>query len=76
MHKPMRKFIDFPVALRTLRQEKGMSQEYLACIAGLHRTHISLLECGKRSPSLVTIEKIAFAFGISTGDFVHKLQTR
>jgi len=76
MHTLMRKFIDFPVALRRLRQEKGMSQENLASIAGLHRTHISLLECGKRSPSLVTIEKIAFAFGISTSDFVHQLQNR
>ena len=70
----MGKFIDFPNALRSLRQERGISQECLANIAGLHRTHISLLECGKRGPTLLTIEKIAFAFGMRACDFVNYLQ--
>lgn len=70
----MRKLIDFPTELKKARQKKGFSQEELSNLAGLHRTHISLLECGKRSPSMVTIEKIAFAFGMRTWEFVKILE--
>ena len=53
-------------AVRTIRQDKKISQEELADLCGLHRTYISAVECGKRSISLDNIQKIAEALGIET----------
>lgn len=50
--------------LRKYRNASGLSQEAFASKAGLHRTYISALECGKRSIALDNIEKIADALGI------------
>ena len=50
--------------LRKYRNSSGLSQEAFANKAGLHRTYISALECGKRSIALDNIEKIADALGI------------
>lgn len=50
--------------LRKYRNASGLSQEAFANKAGLHRTYISALECGKRSIALDNIEKIANALEI------------
>ncbi|WP_340222149.1 helix-turn-helix domain-containing protein [Fusobacterium nucleatum] len=41
------------------RLEKKYSQEKLAELSNLHRTYISAIELGKKSPSLKTIEVLA-----------------
>jgi len=46
------------------RLKKGLSQEKMAEIAGLHRIYISAVERGKRSISLKNIERIANALGV------------
>lgn len=51
----------FPAALREARTEKGISQEELAARAGLHRTYISQVERGLKSPSLRSLSQIATA---------------
>jgi transcriptional regulator with XRE-family HTH domain len=51
--------------VRELRIKKGMSQEQLAEVSGLHRTYISSLELGKRNVSLINIHAIAKALGVS-----------
>lgn len=48
-------------AVRTIRQDKKISQEELADLCGLHRTYISDIELGKRNVSLENIDKIAYA---------------
>lgn len=53
----------FGNVLKRTREKKGISQEQLALDSGLHRTYISLIERGKRSPSLRTIERIVKALG-------------
>jgi len=55
--------------LRSLRKEAGISQEELAFRAKLDRTYVSSVENGKRNISIVNIEKIAKALGISVSDF-------
>jgi len=45
----------FGKVLKDLRLEAGYSQEKLALECGLDRTFVSMLERGKRQPSLTTI---------------------
>ena len=54
----------FAQVLRRLRQEKKFSQEKFAFEAGLHRTYVSQLERGLKSPSLETMGQIAKVLGI------------
>ncbi len=49
----------FGLVLRELRKEKRLTQEQLGFESGLHRTYVSLLERGLRSPSLATIFSLA-----------------
>ena len=51
--------------LKICRKKAGLSQESLAELADLDRTYISLLERGKRNPSLVCLKAIASALKIS-----------
>jgi transcriptional regulator with XRE-family HTH domain len=52
--------------LRRARRRKGISQQQLAEGCGLHRTEISLLERGVRSPRLETLITLMFALDLST----------
>lgn len=51
--------------VRELRNSIGISQEELADLAGLDRTYITSVECGKRNISIVNIEKLANALQVS-----------
>jgi transcriptional regulator with XRE-family HTH domain len=46
-------------AIRTRRDQLGLSQEKLAEKCGFDRTYISMLERGKRNPSLLNLLKLA-----------------
>lgn len=52
--------------LKKYRKQLGVSQEAFADMAGLHRTYISAIECGKRSIALDNVQRIADALGIET----------
>ena len=51
-------------AIRICRAAKGLSQKELAAKAGIGSSHVSLIEAGKRSPSLATVEKLCDALKI------------
>lgn len=55
--------------LKELRNEKGLSQEKFSFICELDRTYIASIEQGKRNVSIVNIEKIANALGMSVNEF-------
>jgi transcriptional regulator with XRE-family HTH domain len=54
----------FGERIRALRQNRGLSQERLAELAGVHRTYLSSLERGERNVSLDNIHAIAEALGL------------
>ena len=60
----------FGQRLKTLRKEKGLSQEELAERSGLNRPYISGIEQGKRNVSLEVMEKLAEALGMGMGELV------
>lgn len=56
--------VRFGEHLRSVRTSKGVSQERLAELAGLHRTYVSSVERGERNISLVNIDRLATALEI------------
>jgi transcriptional regulator with XRE-family HTH domain len=56
--------MDYGKALRIARAIAGLQQKELAELADIDPSHISLIEVGKRKPSLGTAEKLAKALQI------------
>ena len=54
----------FATNVKKYRIEKGLSQEALAELAGLHRTYVSAVERERRNISIDNIENIANALNI------------
>lgn len=65
----------FGARLRELRESTGRSQEQLADEAGLHRTHISLIERGQRSVRIETLERLAVALGVSLSEMLRTVRS-
>ncbi|WP_026584155.1 helix-turn-helix domain-containing protein [Bacillus sp. J33] len=64
----------FGKILRNLREEKKISQEQLAHLSELDRTYISLLERGKRRPTINTIFALSQTLGLKPSEFLAKIE--
>ena len=64
-----RKFAD---NLKRVRLERGLSQEALANLAGLHRTYIGSVERGERNISIDNIERLAEALSCKVTDLLQR----
>ncbi len=56
--------------LRLLRRSKGLSQEDLAELSGLHRTYVGSVERAERNISIDNIEKLARALGVKPSELL------
>jgi len=50
--------------IRKIRESRGLSQEALANLAGVHRTYIGIIERAERNITLVSLEKISKALKV------------
>ena len=64
----------FGVVLRKHRHAVGISQEELADRAGITPVYISLLETGRRVPTIVVVFALAQGLGISASVFVTEIE--
>jgi len=56
--------MNLPDKIKDLREAKKMSQAVLAEKSGLSATYISLIESGKKSPTLKSLKKISAGLGV------------
>lgn len=71
-HEPASQIVpEFDVGLRlqAVRKSRGLSQRELARRAGMTNSNLSLVEQGKISPSVSTLEKIVVAIPMSLAEF-------
>jgi transcriptional regulator with XRE-family HTH domain len=66
----------FGEVIRTLRKVNKISQEKLAEVSKLDRSFISLLECGHKQPSLITIFQLAKAFNLSASKILSLVEKK
>ncbi|MDP1760171.1 MAG: helix-turn-helix transcriptional regulator [Candidatus Woesebacteria bacterium] len=57
--------------IKKLREAKGLSQEKLARLADVANNTLIKIESGEnQNPTLVTLNKVAKAFGVSVDDLI------
>ena len=61
--------------IRTIRRNRGLSQEVLSGLAGIARTHLTMIENGTKQPNLETVWKIALAFDMMPSDLLKLVET-
>jgi transcriptional regulator with XRE-family HTH domain len=64
----------FGEIVRRRRQELGISQEKFAELSSLHRTYISQIERGLKSPSLKAMTSIAVALNVKLSTILLELE--
>lgn len=60
--------------VREHRQQRTLTQEDVAHLAGLHRTYLTHVETGRVNPSLETLARLALALDCDLADLTQGLQ--
>lgn len=58
--------------IRRIRLEKGLSQEELAELSGLHRTYVGSVERGERNITVMNLDLIAKALNVCPEDLLRR----
>ena len=61
--------------IRHLRTRKGMSQDLLSGLAGIARTHLTMIENGHKQPNLETIWKLALALQMLPSELIAEIES-
>lgn len=62
------------IVIRRIRKEKELSQEVFSGLAGIARSHLSMIENGSKQANFETIWKIANAFKITPSQLVRMFE--
>lgn len=60
--------------IRRIRKEKHLSQEVFSGLAGIARSHLSMIESGDKHANFETLWKIANAFEILPHELVEQIE--
>jgi transcriptional regulator with XRE-family HTH domain len=74
MTQPQRVLVGLGAALRKARLDRGLSQEELGLQTGVHRNYIGGVERGERSPTVLTVAKLAGALDVSLGQLFKQVE--
>jgi transcriptional regulator with XRE-family HTH domain len=64
----------FGAAVRSLREDRGWSQEQLAARAALNRSYMGEIERATAMPSLATAAKLAHALDVSLSTLIARCE--
>ena len=62
--------------IRDLRKEKGLSQDVLSGLAGIARTHLTMIETGSKQANFETLWRIALALDLRPSELVRKIEQK
>lgn len=60
--------------IRKLRQDRGLSQDVLSGLAGIARTHLTMIEQGTKKPNFETLWRLALALDMRPSELVRKIE--
>ena len=60
--------------IRDLRRGKGVSQDVLSGLAGIARTHLTMIENGSKQANFETIWKLAYALDMRPSELVAEVE--
>ena len=62
--------------IKEIRKEKGLSQEVLRGLAGIARTHLSMIENNTMKANIETVDKIAQALDLRISELFAYVEER
>jgi len=62
--------------IRNLRKDKGLSQEVLSGLAGVSRSHLAMIENGKKQATVKTLWAIAEALQMPLSQFFYMIENQ
>ncbi len=60
--------------IKSIRIEKGISQEVCSGLAGIARSHLAMIENSSKQPNFETLWKLSFALGITPHELILKIE--
>lgn len=60
--------------IRALRKEKQLSQDVLSGLAGIARTHLTMIESGSKQANFETIWRLAEALELRPSQLVERIE--
>lgn len=60
--------------IRSLRKGRGLSQDVLSGLAGIARTHLTMIETGAKQANFETLWRIALALDMRPSELVARIE--
>jgi transcriptional regulator with XRE-family HTH domain len=61
-------------AIRAARLQRGLSQDVLSGLAGIARTHLTMIESGAKHPNFETVWRLAAALEMRPSELVARIE--